>query len=103
MLIRTYRVRGHMAANLDPLGLTQRDLPADLTPEYHGLNDLDKKVSLGGKMGLQYAPVREIVEILRDNYCGHVGLDSMHIADGIGRAVRRERECTYGGITGGTG
>src|SRR3546814_12322297 len=81
MLIRTYRVRGHLAANLDPLGLTQRDLPADLTPEYHGLNDLDKKVYLRGTLGLQYATVREIVALLRANYRGHVGLEYMHIAD----------------------
>ncbi|HKY81315.1 MAG TPA: 2-oxoglutarate dehydrogenase E1 component [Sphingobium sp.] len=81
MLIRTYRVRGHLAANLDPLGLTQRDLPADLTPEYHGLGDLDRKIYLGGTLGLQYATVREIVAILRANYCGNVGLEYMHIAD----------------------
>jgi 2-oxoglutarate dehydrogenase E1 component len=45
MLIRTYRVRGHLAANLDPLGLSQRELPADLTPAYHGFGegDLDPK------------------------------------------------------------
>src|SRR5207237_6871282 len=36
MLIRTYRVRGHLAADLDPLGLAKRDMPAELTPEYHG-------------------------------------------------------------------
>ena len=36
MLIRTYRVRGHLAADLDPLGLSKRKLPADLTPEFHG-------------------------------------------------------------------
>ena len=36
MLIRTYRVRGHLAAKLDPLGLHRSELPADLTPEYHG-------------------------------------------------------------------
>ena len=53
LLIRTYRVRGHLAANLDPLGLVQRELPADLTPEYHGLNDLQKKIYLGGSLGLQ--------------------------------------------------
>ena len=41
MLIRTYRVRGHLAADLDPLGLTQRELPADLTPAYHGFADAD--------------------------------------------------------------
>ena len=46
MLIRTYRVRGHLAANLDPLGLTKRELPADLTPAYHGFTDadLDRKI-----------------------------------------------------------
>src|SRR6476469_3444338 len=44
MLIRTYRVRGHLAAKLDPLGLHHSELPADLTPEYHGFtpNDLDR-------------------------------------------------------------
>ncbi|BAV64488.1 2-oxoglutarate dehydrogenase E1 subunit [Sphingobium cloacae] len=81
MLIRTYRVRGHLAANLDPLGLTQRQLPADLTPEYHGLNDPKKRVYLGGTLGLDYATVEEIVAILRRNYCGNVGLEYMHIAD----------------------
>jgi 2-oxoglutarate dehydrogenase E1 component len=91
MLIRTYRVRGHLAANLDPLSLTQRDLPADLTPEYHGLNDPDKKVYLGGTLGLQYATVREIVAILRANYCGNVGLEYMHIADVEERRFLQER------------
>jgi 2-oxoglutarate dehydrogenase E1 component len=91
MLIRTYRVRGHLAANLDPLGLSQRDLPADLTPEYHGLTDLDKKVYLGGTLGVQYATVREIVAILRANYCGNVGLEYMHIADVEERRFLQDR------------
>jgi 2-oxoglutarate dehydrogenase E1 component len=83
MLIRTYRVRGHLAADLDPLGLLKRDLPADLTPEYHGFNqaDLDRPVHVGGAMGLQTATIREIVSILRANYCGHVGVEYMHIND----------------------
>jgi 2-oxoglutarate dehydrogenase E1 component len=83
MLIRTYRVRGHLAADLDPLGLLKRDLPADLTPEYHGFNaaDLDRPVHIGGAMGLQTATIREIVSILRANYCGHVGVEYMHIND----------------------
>jgi 2-oxoglutarate dehydrogenase E1 component len=91
MLIRTYRVRGHLAANLDPLGLAQRDLPADLTPEYHGLTDLNKKIYLGGTLGLQYATVSEIVGILRANYCGNVGLEYMHIADVEERRFLQER------------
>ena len=83
MLIRTYRVRGHLAADLDPLGLAKREMPADLTPEFHGFTGeaLDRPVWLGGALGLEKASVRELVEILRRNYCGHVGLEYMHIND----------------------
>jgi hypothetical protein len=83
MLIRTYRVRGHLAADLDPLGLAKRELPADLTPEYHGFTGaaLDRPVYLGGTMGFETATVRELVECLRRNYCGHIGLEYMHIND----------------------
>jgi len=83
MLVRTYRVRGHLAANLDPLGLVTQELPADLTPEYHGFSgaDLDRPIYLGGTLGLEKASVRELVDILRANYCGNVGLEYMHVAD----------------------
>ncbi|HEX9954099.1 MAG TPA: 2-oxoglutarate dehydrogenase E1 component, partial [Allosphingosinicella sp.] len=83
MLIRTYRVRGHLAADLDPLGLSQRELPADLTPEFHGFgpDSFDRKVFLGGTLGLQSATVRELVDVLRANYCGKIGLEYMHIND----------------------
>jgi 2-oxoglutarate dehydrogenase E1 component len=93
MLIRTYRVRGHLAANLDPLGLSQRELPADLTPEYHGFTGaaLDRKVYLGGSLGLEYATVRELVGILRANYCGNVGLEYMHITDVEERRFLQDR------------
>ena len=91
MLIRTYRVRGHLAANLDPLGLAKRDQPADLTPEYHGLTDLNKKIYLGGSLGLQYATVSELVAILRQNYCGNAGLEYMHISDVEERRFLQDR------------
>jgi len=83
MLIRTYRVRGHLAADLDPLRLTRRDVPADLTAEYHGFSDddLDRPIWLCGALGLERGTVREIVRILQRNYCGHVGLEYMHIND----------------------
>ncbi|MFM9829604.1 MAG: 2-oxoglutarate dehydrogenase E1 component [Sphingomonas sp.] len=93
MLIRTYRVRGHLAADLDPLGLTKAALPADLTPEYHGFSgdDLDKPVYIGGALGLERASIRQIVDILRRNYCGKVGLEYMHIADVEERRFLQDR------------
>jgi 2-oxoglutarate dehydrogenase E1 component len=93
MLIRTYRVRGHLAADLDPLGRLKRDMPADLTPEFHGFTGaaLDRPVYLGGTLGLEQGTVREIVEILRRNYCGHVGLEYMHISDVEERRFLQDR------------
>ncbi len=94
MLIRTYRVRGHLASHLDPLGLDKRDeLPADLTPQYHGFTDadLDREIYIGGNLGLEYSTVREIVAILRRNYCGNVGVEYMHINDVDERRFIQER------------
>ncbi|MFD1786847.1 2-oxoglutarate dehydrogenase E1 component [Sphingomonas floccifaciens] len=92
-LIRTYRVRGHLAANLDPLGLSTRELPEDLRTEYHGFTDdqIDTPVYLGGVLGLQSATIRELVTILRANYCGNVGLEYMHIADVEERKFLQDR------------
>jgi 2-oxoglutarate dehydrogenase E1 component len=83
MLIRTYRVRGHLAAKLDPLGLHHSAIPADLTPAYHGFSDadLDRRIWIGGALGLESATVREIVECLQSNYCGTIGVEYMHIND----------------------
>ncbi len=93
MLVRTYRVRGHLAANLDPLGLSKQEIPADLTPEYHGFSgpDLDKRVYVGGTLGLEWTTVRELVDTLRANYCGAVGLEYMHISDVEERRFLQER------------
>ncbi|MCW3847222.1 2-oxoglutarate dehydrogenase E1 component [Sphingomonas sp. LB-2] len=93
LLIRTYRVRGHLAANLDPLGLSKQELPEDLRTEYHGFADseIDRPIYLGGVLGFQTATIREIVDILRRNYCGNVGLEYMHIADVEERRFLQER------------
>jgi len=67
MLIRTYRVRGHLAARLDPLGLHRSELPADLTPAYHGFTDadLDRPIYICGVLGFAQASVREIIRVLQ--------------------------------------
>ncbi|MEO5774210.1 MAG: 2-oxoglutarate dehydrogenase E1 component [Sphingomicrobium sp.] len=92
-LIRTYRVRGHLAAKLDPLGLVKRELPADLTPEYHGFTaaDLDRPIWLGGALGMERGTVREIVAVLQANYCGNVGIEYMHINDVDERRFLQDR------------
>ncbi|HYD24020.1 MAG TPA: 2-oxoglutarate dehydrogenase E1 component [Croceibacterium sp.] len=93
MLVRTYRVRGHLAADLDPLGLTKLELPEDLTPEYHGFSGeaLERPVYLGGTLGFEWTTVRELVATLRRNYCGHVGIEYMHIADVEERRFLQDR------------
>ena len=93
LLIRTFRVRGHLAADLDPLGLVHRDIPAELTPEFYGFTGaaLDRPVYVGGNLGLEWTTPRELVQILRTNYCGKVGLEYMHIADVEERKFLQDR------------
>jgi 2-oxoglutarate dehydrogenase E1 component len=93
MLIRTYRVRGHLAARLDPLGLSRMDVPPDLTAAYHGFTDadLDRPIFLFGTLGFQRATVREIVRVLQETYCGHIGFEYMHISDVEERRFVQER------------
>src|SRR3954452_15177724 len=93
MLIRTYRVRGHLAADLDPLCLARRDVPADLTPAWHGCTDadLDRPIFICGVLGLETATVREIVRVLQATYCGHIGFEYMHINEVEERRFIQER------------
>jgi 2-oxoglutarate dehydrogenase E1 component len=93
MLIRTYRVRGHLAATLDPLGLYKSECPADLTPAYHGFSesDLDRPIYICGVLGFEQATVREIVRVLHETYCGHIGFEYMHINDLEERRFIQER------------
>ena len=93
MLIRSYRVRGHLAAKLDPLGLAHFAEVPELQPAYHGFTaaDMDRKIWLGGTLGFQSASVNEIVPVLTANYCGTVGLEYMHINDLEERRFLQER------------
>ncbi|WP_420136537.1 2-oxoglutarate dehydrogenase E1 component [Sphingomonas sp.] len=93
ILIRTYRVRGHLLAELDPLGLAHQESPEDLKPEYHGFTaaDMDRPIYLGGTLGFERATVREIIDVLSRNYCGKVGLEYMHIQDVEERKFLQER------------
>lgn len=83
MMIRTYRVRGHLIAQLDPLGLEERPAHPELEPETYGFgqDDLDRPIFLDNVLGLEMASIREILEILHRTYCSHVGVEFMHIND----------------------
>jgi 2-oxoglutarate dehydrogenase E1 component len=83
MLIRSYRVRGHLAATLDPLGIEQPGSNPELTPEFYGFTeaDMDRPIYLDGVLGLQTGTIREVMAILKRTYCGHVGIQFMHIAE----------------------
>jgi 2-oxoglutarate dehydrogenase E1 component len=83
MLIRSYRVRGHLEARLDPLGLQVPPPHPELDPRSYGFtdNDLDKPIFIDNVLGRESATLREIVTILRDTYCGHIGVEFMHIQD----------------------
>lgn len=93
LMIRTYRVRGHMAANLDPLGLVTHELPEDLKLKYLGFSDdqMDEEVFVGGLLDLDWVTPRNLVRILRRNYCGHVGIEYMHISDVEERRFLQDR------------
>jgi len=93
MLIRTYRVRGHLHAKLDPLGIEQPIDNPELTPAFHGFTaaDLDRPIFLDGVLGLQYATVNELMAILERTYCGHIGIQYMHIAEPEEKAWLQQR------------
>jgi len=81
-LIHNYRVRGHLVADLDPLDST-RAPHKDLDPATYGLTiwDLDREFITNGLSGKDRATLREILEVLRETYCGTVGVEYMYIAD----------------------
>ena len=83
MLIRSYRVRGHLHAKLDPLGIEQPIDNPELTPEFYGFSeaDLDRPIYLDGVLGLQTGTVREVMALLKRTYCGTIGIQYMHIAE----------------------
>jgi 2-oxoglutarate dehydrogenase E1 component len=93
MLIRAYRARGHLHANLDPLGLATPQNHEELDPHSYGFTeaDLDRKIFLDKVLGLEFASVREIVAILQRTYCQTLGVEFLHISDATQKAWMQER------------
>jgi 2-oxoglutarate dehydrogenase E1 component len=80
-LIRAYRVRGHLEAELDPLGLEKRGPYPELDYRRYGFTeaDLDREIFINNLFGRERATLREIVTISRQTYCGRIGIEYMHI------------------------
>ena len=83
MMIRAYRMRGHLHANLDPLGLTPPGDHEELHPSSYGFTeaDYDRKIFIDHVLGLEFATIREMLAILRRTYCSTLGVEFMHISD----------------------
>ena len=93
-LIQAYRMRGHQAAQLDPLGLWQRSVPADLAINHYGLTnaDLDTTFRTGGLfIGKEEATLREIHDALQQTYCRTIGAEFTHIVDSEQRSWFQQR------------
>jgi 2-oxoglutarate dehydrogenase E1 component len=93
MLIRAYRVRGHLHANLDPLGLEPPKDSDELDPRSYGFSDADlsRKIFIDRVLGLEFASINEIVGILRRTYCQTLGVEFMHISDPAQKGWIQER------------
>ena len=103
MLIRAYRIRGHLVSNLDPLGIQEKITHLELKPETYGFyqNDYNRKIFLDGVLGLQYATLNEILIIVKKTYCANIGYEFMHMGDPEektwirDRIEGREKEVTF--------
>jgi 2-oxoglutarate dehydrogenase E1 component len=93
MMIRVYRVRGHLIANFDPLGLEGRVQHSELNPASYGFTetDMDRPIFINNVLGLEVATLREILHVLKETYCGSIGVEYMHIQEPAERAWIQRR------------
>ena len=94
MMIRAYRMRGHLHADLDPLGIAgQRESHNELLPSTYGFTeaDYDRKIFIDFMLGLEFATVPEMLEILQRTYCSTIGIEFMHISDPQEKGWLQER------------
>ena len=93
MLIRAYRIRGHLIANLDPLSIQKQEEHSELKPESYGFvkSDYNRKIFLDGVLGLQYADLNQILKILKKTYSSNIGYEFMHMGDPVEKSWIRDR------------
>lgn len=83
MMIRAYRVRGHLIAKFDPLGLEGQNHHPELDPKSYGFHDEDmnRPIFIDNVLGLETATPCEILQVLKDTYCSYIGVEFMHIME----------------------
>jgi 2-oxoglutarate dehydrogenase E1 component len=93
MLIRAYRIRGHLIANLDPLSIQKKEEHPELKLESYGFTkkDFNRKIFLDGVLGLQYANLNQILKILKKTYSSNIGYEFMHMGDPEEKSWIRDR------------
>lgn len=94
MMIRAYRIRGHLHAKLDPLQLRKEpENFHELSPENYGFTpaDYDRKIFIDNVLGLEYATIPQMLEILKNTYCSTIGVEFMHISDPAQKSWIQER------------
>ncbi len=98
MIIRAYRIRGHLAADLDPLGMRDKTDRPELDPKSYGFTDADmnRPIFIDNVLGLEVASMREIIDVLKRTYCGTFALQYMHISNPEEAAWLKERIEGYG-------
>jgi len=98
MIIRAYRIRGHLVADLDPLGMRDQTPHPELDPKSYGFidADMDRPIFIDNVLGLQIASMRQIVDIVKRTYCGTFALQYMHISDPEQSSWLKERIEGYG-------
>ncbi|MEM8802678.1 MAG: 2-oxoglutarate dehydrogenase E1 component [Pseudomonadota bacterium] len=98
MIIRAYRIRGHLAADLDPLGMQDMTPHPELEPQSYGFTeaDMDRPIFIDNVLGLQVATMREIIAIVKKTYCGTFALQYMHISNPEEASWLKERIEGYG-------
>ena len=106
MIIRAFRIRGHLVANLDPLGMRNPIPHPELDPKSYGFTetDMDRPIFIDKVLGLEVATMREILDIVKRTYCGTFALQYMHISnpeeagwlkeriEGLGKEIQFTRE-----------
>ncbi len=98
MIIRAYRIRGHLIADLDPLGMRENVPHPELDPANYGFSksDMDRPIFIDNVLGLEVATMNEIMAIVKRTYCGTFALQYMHISNPEEAGWLKERIEGYG-------